>query len=292
MNTTDVRKDDAYIASRMVGQVTVIVVSDGELLWKPDFPVPEDVSRKAMPETDASGRIPLGLNVVLIQTGDARIVVDPGLDDPGTNFERTFVGKSSMEIRRSPGLAAGLQKLGWRPDDVTHVVITHAHGDHYGGVMVERNGQLEVRFPNARHYLGRADWEGNPQRQARNSEMNRRLGAVDGRGLLQMVDVKHLIAPGVRLLPAPGETPGHMIVHVDSAGEELAVLGDLFHHRCEVEHLDWAPAHADARQVESTRRELFALWFRTGAVTVAAHAVFPGWGRITRAGDQFQWEPA
>ncbi|HEV2065273.1 MAG TPA: MBL fold metallo-hydrolase [Thermomicrobiales bacterium] len=292
MSPTDWTEDNSYIASRPIGDATITVISDGELLWAPRFPVPDAVSRQAMPEADAFGRVRLGLNVVLIGLGAARIVVDPALDDPGTSFERRFIGTSSMEIRRSPGLGAGFEEIGWMPAEVTHVVITHPHGDHYAGVMVEHEGELAIRFPNARHYLDRADWEGNLQRQARNTELNRRLGAVDRDGLLELVDGEREIVPGVSLVPAPGETPGHMVVRVNSAGEELYVLGDLFHHRCEVEHLDWAPAHADAPQLEITRRDLFGRLAGSGALAVAAHEPFPGWGRITRVGDGFRLEPA
>jgi glyoxylase-like metal-dependent hydrolase (beta-lactamase superfamily II) len=292
MSPTGWTEDKSYISSRQIGDATITVISDGELLWAPEFPVPEAVSRQAMPEADAAGRVWLGLNVVLIGLGDARIVVDPALDDPGTTFERRFIGTSSMEIRRSPGLGAALEELGWAPVEVTHVVITHPHGDHYAGVTVERHGELAIRFPNARHFLGRTDWEGNLQRQARNTELNRRLGAVDRAGLLELVDGEQEIAPGVHLVPSPGETPGHMVVRVRSAGEELYVLGDLFHHRCEVEHLDWAPAHANVPQLEITRGKLFGELARSGAVAVAAHEPFPGWGRITGLGDRFQWEPA
>jgi glyoxylase-like metal-dependent hydrolase (beta-lactamase superfamily II) len=291
MSPTDPTEGNSYIATRQIGDATITVISDGELLWAPQFPVSDAVMRQAMPEADTVGRVWLGLNVVLMTVGDALIVVDPALDDPGTTFEHHFVGNSSMEIRRSPGLSAALEGLGWVPAEVTHVVITHPHGDHYAGVMVERDGELAIRFPNARHFLGRADWEGNPQRHARNTELNRRLGAVEHAGLLELVDGVREITPDVRLVPAPGETPGHMVVRADSAGEELYVLGDLFHHRCEVEYLEWAPAHADVVQLEFTRRTLFGELARSGALAVAPHADFPGWGRITKLGERFGWEP-
>lgn len=274
------------VETRSIGHVAVTVVSDGELRWAPQFAVPDAISQQAMPEADSAGRIWLGLNVVLIEMAGARIVVDPALDDPGTSFDR------QMDVRRSPGLAAALVELGWAPGDVTHVVITHAHSDHYAGVMVERDGELTVRFPNARHYLGRADWEGNPQRQASNSELSLRLGAVDRCGLLDLVDEEREIVPGIYLVPTPGETPGHQLVRIDSAGEQLYVLGDVYHHRCEVEHLDWAPAHADVRQLEITRRHLFSEMARTGALGVAAHERFPAWGHVTEFGQRFKWEPA
>jgi glyoxylase-like metal-dependent hydrolase (beta-lactamase superfamily II) len=280
----------SYIATRRVGDATIHVVSDGELLWAPGFAVPEEAWRQAMPEADDLGRVWLGLNVVLIEIGDARIVVDPALDDPGTSFERSFTGRSSMQIRRSPGLAAALGLLDWPTAQVTHVIITHAHGDHYGGVMVEHDSQLDVRFPNARHLLGRADWESNLQRHSRDTELSRRLGAIDQAGLLDLVDGPQDVVPGVELIPTPGETPGHMAVRVHTGGEQLFILGDLFHHRCELEHLDWAPPHADAPQVESTRRRVFTDLATSGDLAIAPHEACSGIGRITASGDHFRWE--
>jgi glyoxylase-like metal-dependent hydrolase (beta-lactamase superfamily II) len=284
--------DPSYVSSRSVGDATVTVVSDGALLWAPRFPVPEAEWRRAMPEADPDGRAWFGLNVVLVRLGAARIVVDPALDDPGTAFERWFVGGSSLGIERSPGLAAALGALGWMPEEVTHVVVTHPHGDHYGGVMAERDGGLALRFPNARHFVGRADWEGNPERTRTGSELARRLGAVERRGLLELVDGEQEIAPGVTLLPTPGETPGHLVVRVRSTGEDLYVLGDLVHHACEVEHPGWAPPHADAATLAATRARLFPVLARTGALAVAAHEPFPPWRRIVAVADGFRWEPA
>ena len=284
--------DPSYVSSRSVGDAAVTVVSDGALLWAPRFPVPEAEWRRAIPEADPDGRAWFGLNVALVRLGAARIIVDPALDDPGTAFEHWFVGGSSMRIERSPGLAAALGALGWTPEEVTHVVVTHPHGDHYGGVAAERGGELRVRFPNARHFVGRADWEGNPERTEPDSELERRLGAVERCGLLELVDGECELVPGVALLPAPGETPGHLVVRVQSAGAELYVLGDLVHHACEVEHTDWVPPRRDLAAFRASRERIFAAAAREQALVVAAHERFPPWGRIVAAGEGFRWEPA
>ncbi|HET7092465.1 MAG TPA: MBL fold metallo-hydrolase, partial [Thermomicrobiales bacterium] len=282
--------DPSYISSRPIGAAVVTVVSDGALRWAPRYPAPEADWRRALPEADADGRIWLGLNVVLIDLDGARIVIDPALDDPGASFDRWFADDASIEIIRSPGLAAGMGLLGWAPESVTHVVITHPHGDHYGGVARERDGALATRFPNARHFIGRADWIDNPERAESGSEVERRLGPVERSGLLELVAGEREIAPGVAVLPAPGETPGHQVVRLDSGGERLYVLGDLVHHACEVEHRDWAPRWADAAAIAAVRAQLFSELARSGALAVSAHERFPPWRRIVAAGDGFRQE--
>jgi glyoxylase-like metal-dependent hydrolase (beta-lactamase superfamily II) len=281
-----------YVASRRAGDATVTVISDASLHWAPRFPVPETEWRAAMPEADAAGRVAFGLNVVLIQTPDAVVLVDPALDDPGSAFDAEFSRSVGVEIVRSPGFAAALRELGVASGSVDHVVITHAHGDHYAGVTFERDGEPVVRFPNARHWLGRADWEGNLGRAQATSELNRRLGAVERLGLLELVDGEREIAPDVALLPSPGESPGHLAVRLRSAGESVYVVGDLIHHACEVEHADWAPAGRDLTALRASRDRLFAEIADSGALAVSAHEPFPAWGRIVSTTTGYRWERA
>jgi glyoxylase-like metal-dependent hydrolase (beta-lactamase superfamily II) len=144
--------DGRRIASREIGTAKVTVVSDGVLWWAPQFP-----RRSAMPEADTEGRVPLGLNIVLIATGSARVVVDPAFDTPQPDGDQSGWGSV---LERTPGLDDALVAIGWDPAAVTHVVATHPHGDHIGGLTRGHSGRLEPRFPNARHYLGRADCVG------------------------------------------------------------------------------------------------------------------------------------
>ena len=290
MAMQDPSLDTSFIESRRVGDATVTVVSEGGLLWAPGFPVPEPEWRRAIPEADAAGRVWLGLNVVIIRLENALIVVDPGMDDPESDWqrERSRVWPD-WEVRRTPGLAAALVELALAPEDVTHVVITHPHGDHYPGVVVTRAGDVVPRFPRARHFLGRADWEGNPRRSEPGSDLVR-LELIDQLGLLELVDGKQEIVPGVTIVPTPGESPGHCIVRLESAGEVCYILGDIVHHACEVDHPDWGPPHADQDALVATRNHIFPTIAREGALLVTAHEPFPPWGRIVVADDGYRWQ--
>jgi glyoxylase-like metal-dependent hydrolase (beta-lactamase superfamily II) len=232
--TTSSPGNGRRIASREIGSAKVTVVSDGVLWWAPGFPVPDAARRSAMPEADAEGRVPLGLNIVLIAIGSAQIVVDPAFDTPQPDGDQSGWGSA---IERTSGLDDALVAIGWDPAAVTHVVVTHPHGDHIGGLIRKHTGRLEPRFPNARHYLGRADWD---DREAV-LEFRRPIREVARAGLLDLVEGELEIASGVTLIPAPGETPGHQVVRLESEGETVWILGDLIHHGCEVAHPDWAP---------------------------------------------------
>jgi glyoxylase-like metal-dependent hydrolase (beta-lactamase superfamily II) len=281
-----------YVDQRQVGEATVSVVSDGTLLFPPRFAVPEAEWRRALPEADAEGRLRLGLNVAVVQLGAATVVIDPGCDDPGSRWDAGF--RSHFEgVERTPGFAAGLAALGIAPDAVTHVLITHAHSDHIGGLLLERDGALAVRFPNARHVIGRAEWENPARRADPTSELVERLGPVEQLGLLELIDAPTEVAPGVSLLPAPGETPGHCVARVESAGQRCYYLGDLAHHAAEVAHPDWLFPNRDAAAMQASRAWVYAAAAASHALVITSHELFPPWGRIVGGEDAgYRWERA
>ncbi len=278
-----------FVASRRIGDSTVTVISEGSMPWAPRYEISADDRRRALPDADADGRIVLGLNLVHLRVRDASILVDPGCDDPTSGWQQRFAARFPG-LTRSAGLAAGLARIGVHPEDVTHVVITHTHGDHFGGVTIDRGSELAPRFRHARHMVGRGDWEGNPARGEPESDLAARLGLIDRLGMLSVVDAEREIAPGVTLIPAPGETPGHMVVRLRSQGDWFYYLGDLLHHPCEVEHIAWAPPGRDLEALRASRERLFAEGTSQRAVCVFTHARFPAWGRIVQADRGYRWE--
>jgi glyoxylase-like metal-dependent hydrolase (beta-lactamase superfamily II) len=280
----------AFVDTRRVGDATITVVSEGALKWPPRFSIPEEELRRVLPDLDEQGRVWLGLNDIIIRLGGAVIVVDPGMDDPDSRWQRDRARVwPNWPVTRSPGLAAAMADLTIEPEDVTHVLITHPHVDHYPGVTVERGDDLVARFPNARHFIGRADWEGNPSRKDPDSDLVR-LELVDRMGLLDLVDTEREIVPGVTMHAAPGESPGHCIVRVESAEETFYALGDLVHLAVEVEQPTLGPPHVDLNAMTTSRRRWFPQIAAEAALVVSAHEPFPPWGRIVADGIDFRWE--
>lgn len=274
-----------FVASRAVGAATVTVISDGSGLSTiiKTLEVPEADWRRAV-AVDANDEIILGYNVAHVRLGAASILIDLGFDDPSPESQWR-----APRHQRSPGLEAGLAAIGVTPAAITHVLITHAHGDHIAGGSVAANGGRRPRFPNARHLIGRADWEGNPAREQPDSLLSRHMGPVAAAGLLELVDREREVVPGVSLIPAPGESPGHCIVRVASASETFYFLGDLFHHPCEVTNLDWVSRGRDAAAMRASRDALIAAALPANAVLVASHIPFPGFGRLRPTAGGVEW---
>lgn len=278
----------AYVASRRFGGATVTVINDGTARWAQNFAVPGAELRAAMPEMDARGRIRIGFHVVHIRIGGASILVDAGFDDPDSAWGRKFAA-TWEGVDRSPGVEAGLASISVRPEEITHLIITHAHFDHYVGATIERVGGDIARFPNAQHLMGRADRTHSRYSNPPDPELAGRMATLERLGLLELVDGDREIVPGVTMIPAPGESPGHSMVHVASGGAHFYALGDLLHHPCEVEHLDWVLAGRDQAAMRASRDRFLTDAVPQRATLVFSHANFPPWGRIVHNGDGFRW---
>ena len=199
-----------YVSSRRIGEATVTAIDDGTLRWNPHLQAPEEARRRAMPEAEPDGTLTLGCHVAHVRLGATSLLIDTGYDDPSPQFARAHPAFTS-----SPGVTAGLASIGVRPEEITHVLLTHAHGDHFAAATVERGDGRVPRYPRARYLLGRRDWEDNPERERPDSPLATQLGPIERQGLLELVDGERELAPGITMLSAPGECPGHAIVRID-----------------------------------------------------------------------------
>lgn len=116
-------------------------------------------------------------------------------------------------------------------EQVSDVIITHAHTDHYGALCKAMKGHNQLSFPQAQHYLNVADWQ--PEKFEELEERTLRL--VEQKGLLNLTEGVVDLGDGMTILPMPGETPGHQILHlgVDEEGQNIYFAGDLYHHQIE-----------------------------------------------------------
>jgi len=278
-----------FVSTRHVGRAAVSLIREGTGRWNPNLltrtgePVPADEWRRLAPGVDASGAADLACSSMLVRMGGAVILVDCCFGDPEPGEPW---GQLSLE--RTPGLEAGLAQLGVVPADVTHVLISHNHGDHLAGATVVSDGRRLPRFPNARYVINGAEWA------ARGADdplglATLHLGALEALGRLDLVDGDLEVEPGVTLVHAPGESRGHSIVKVVSDGQTFYDLADLFHFECEVEHQDWAPWGVDIVTAMETRRRVVADALASDALCVLPHGLAPGLGRFVGAVDRVRW---
>ena len=206
---------------------------------------------------------------LLVVGGGRSVVVDPGAVGGGRSMRDA------------------LGAVGRSPADVDDVVITHGHADHYAG-CVDADGAPV--FGRATHHLQAAEWAhwtapGNPE-PGHAETFGRLLGPLRARFVL--ADGEAEVAPGVRVLPAPGHSPGQQAVVV---ADRLLHTGDAVLTVIGVEHPDWvASFELWPEQVVATRRRLLGMAADAGLVAMLCHAPFPGLGRVVRDDAGFRWQ--
>jgi glyoxylase-like metal-dependent hydrolase (beta-lactamase superfamily II) len=213
---------------------TIINAGDMMVNMAEEMAVPER-ERRPLYGLSLEGLQPFPSQCVHITLSDASILVDVNNYALAISLAPSYLPPNYSP---PPDVVEQLLSRGIHPEDITHLVITHAHFDHYTGTTIERDGSFSPRFPNAHAFLGRADWNRPDTQEALrdpHSLDSHTFGVLDQRGLLELVEGNLDLTLEVRILAAPGESPGHQIVRVHSQGQTLYCLGDLFHHPVEVE---------------------------------------------------------
>jgi glyoxylase-like metal-dependent hydrolase (beta-lactamase superfamily II) len=101
------------------------------------------------------------------------------------------------------------------------------------------------------------------------------------------------IVPGIRALPAPGHTPGHMVVRVASGGEQLLYISDTVLYPFHLEHPDWIPVFDIApEQAAASKRAVFDRAAAEKPLVLGMHfPPFPSLGHVVASGAGWQWQP-
>ncbi len=280
-----------------VGAFECMVVEDGTHTYAPPmFPPPQTflfANAPKQPLAESLGEHGLEskqwnqwespYHCLLINTGDHLVFVDAGA---GTLDPQT--GK----------ILEHLQREGISPGDIDTAIITHGHPDHIGGLTLD-NGSLI--FPNARYVMLKKEWEFWTSGQAAETYegetrdilvgiANRNLPAIEDR--VDLLEGESEIVPGVHAVPAPGHTPGHMVVSIAQGSQQLLYLADTVLHPIHMEHPDWiAVVDLDPRQVIETRHLIFNRAAADDVLLMAFHFPFPGLGRIRKKGKTWRWQP-
>jgi glyoxylase-like metal-dependent hydrolase (beta-lactamase superfamily II) len=270
-----------------LGDATITIINVGDMMvdMAQEIAAPESVWRPLY-GTGFAGSRPYPSQCVHIALEGASILVDAGDYAQAISLDSSYL---PPEYSPPPGVVEQLLSRGIHPEDITHLIITHAHFDHYDGTTMEQNGSYVPRFPNARVFLGGADWdypETQDALQDPESLESHTIGVLHKLGLLELVEGVRNVTPDVRIIPAPGESPGHQLVRVHSQGQTFYCLGDLFHHPAEVEHPAWMVKWADASANLSSRQALINAALQENALLLAAHMPV---GRVEGTLDHPRW---
>ncbi|MEM7711559.1 MAG: MBL fold metallo-hydrolase [Pseudomonadota bacterium] len=221
-----------------------------------------EVSRDAFIPTDAATFF---FTPTVVSTGDNLILFDTGLN--------------------AGGITEALSAAGHAPEDITHVVITHMHGDHIGGLMVDG----APTFANAEYITGQTEfdhWSANP-----NDGYTAMVAPLAERFAFVEPDAE--IAPGVTAVNMFGHTPGHMGYRLDSGDRSLLLTADMANHYVwSLAHPDWEVSFdMDKAAATETRRSVLGMVAAERMPMLGYHMPFPAMGYVEADGNGFRWIP-
>ncbi len=243
------------------------------------------VPRYFQPE---SGRIVGAIQSFVIRTGSENILVDTCVGNNKNRHEPPFNNLNSPYLER-------LAALGLQPEEITQVVLTHLHVDHVGWNTRLENGNWVPTFPNAKFVFSQTDLafveqaakSGPPDNTfARYYEDS--IKPVLDAGQVRLLRENEELIPGVKLEFAPGHTPGHILLRLNSKGEEGLCVGDILHNAFQIYQPDCNSNYcALSGQARATRRRVLAQAADNNALVFACH-IGGGYDvRIRREGDGF-----
>lgn len=199
--------------------------------------VPKNLWNRTNPADDQN-RIDMALRALLIQGNGMNILVDTGMGDKYDEKTRSIYKLDHSKWT----LIASLTEHGLAPNDITHIIQTHLHFDHCGGLVTKSDiGELVPTFPNAKVFVQKENlkWAEHPTEKDRASYLKQDWDVIVGNGMLEQLDGPGEIFPGIDLKIFNGHTRAQQLPLIsDGAGNHLFFSADLFPTKAHI-NLPW-----------------------------------------------------
>jgi glyoxylase-like metal-dependent hydrolase (beta-lactamase superfamily II) len=268
-----------------IGQAAAFALRDGGLELPNDNQVfgvghtPAEVAAVLGAAGQPTDKLALSIAPLVVKSEDRVLLFDTGA---GANF--------------GPGagkLLASMREAGIEPASVTDIFISHAHGDHVGGLV---NAEGALNYPNATIHLSQPEWA---FLTGLDAEKAKSIGLGNHDVLVAAMRAKvDAFAPGAEIVPRTvkaiaieGHTPGHSGYLITSGAGSLLYVGDSMHHYVvSVQKPDWINNFdGDHAAAAKSRATLIAQLARSKQRVYAVHFPFPGIGTIEPKGESFIW---
>jgi glyoxylase-like metal-dependent hydrolase (beta-lactamase superfamily II) len=194
----------------------------------------------------ASLRGRLACHCLLVETEEGLVLVDTGFGtrdvrSPRKRLSKFFLGLVSPEFREEMTAIRQIERLGFDPRDVRHILLTHLDFDHAGGIddfpwarvhlmAAERDAALARRTP-----LDKMRYR--PQQWGATQGQWQAYAPGEGEAWFGFSCVRPLqgLPPELLMVPLLGHTYGHCGVAVWSEGRWLLDAGDAYFYHAEMD---------------------------------------------------------
>jgi methylmalonyl-CoA epimerase len=209
-----------------IGDMQLTVLHDGpfRLDGGAMFGVVPRTMWEARAPADERHRIQLAMRPLLVEAGWGRMLVDCGAGD-----KMSAKLQDIYALDRLNALPQALAGVGLEMSDITTVLATHLHFDHFGGATRRDGAVLRPSFPAAQYVIREAEWEDatHPHERNRASYLQDDFVPLREAGVVTFHRGDDEIKPGVRVVRTGGHTGQHQIVFIESSGQTAVFVADL-----------------------------------------------------------------
>jgi glyoxylase-like metal-dependent hydrolase (beta-lactamase superfamily II) len=187
----------------------------------------------------------LTCHCLLVETASGLVLVDTGMGlldvaDPQSRLSRFFLSLVSPDFREEMTAVRQIQRMGFDPRDVRHIVLTHLDFDHAGGLddfpeatvhmlASERDSALAQKTWLDRQRFRPQQWSTKDHWQVYEVDAGERwFGFERARPL-------NGLPPEIVLIPLLGHTLGHAGVAVQRDDQWLLQAGDAYFYHAEMD---------------------------------------------------------
>jgi len=260
---------------------------DGGAMWGV---IPKVLWAKLTPPAE-DNTIPLCMRPFLLERGDDRVVLEPGIGGHvGEKWTRIY------GIERATTLEDALRACDLSPQDVTHVVASHCHFDHIGGWLTRgKDGALAPLFPRAEHWAPRIEIAAakspDPVRQGGYDPEN--VLVIERAGLLHAYEGEAELLPGLVAHEAAGHSDGVSVLTIgaDGPGETAIFWADVVPTSHHIQPAYIMAFDLDVPRSFASRSRWLERAAAGGWIGLFYHDLEHAFGRVHRAGKRYEFEP-
>ena len=235
-----------------LGDFELIAVSDGtyRLDGGAFFGVVPKVMWEKKVKADAENYVPVGLNSVVVRTGQHTVLIETGI---GNKLPERLIKIFGQPAK----LLDNLNAVGISPEDIDIVINTHLHFDHCGWNTMIKDGRIVPTFPKAKYYAPEGEWQHGRLQLERDaiSYMSENYDPLIKTGRMELLQGDQQIVPGISVRVFPGHTLHMQAVIIQSGSQTACYISDLIPTSAHID-LTWVMAFdlLPLRTIESRKR--------------------------------------
>jgi glyoxylase-like metal-dependent hydrolase (beta-lactamase superfamily II) len=274
------------------GTLNLLVVTDGDVeydnsCFAPGIP-PIELKQLRDKHSSLSTHFMLPHNILVFTSPDRIIMIDAG------NGDKAGLGAGK--------LVGNLHAAGIEPGDLTDIILSHAHPDHFNGLIGD-SGQLI--FPNAKIHMHQKEfdfWMDDHADFSKSKSSTASLRSLQQEiqfffshigGKLQLFSVDEPLFDFLQPTLTPGHTPGHCMFTISSATEKFVHMADIFHDEIVLfAKPGWGTIFdIDFDLAARTREKILKEFAASKQRVFGYHLPWPGFGHIEKNNDGYTWVP-